>query len=442
MFSDLNSEFFSWIRGGLLLLFLINFGLYFQNKKRLFLNYSLYLLFVFIFFLEPVVPVGYKLFYDFFGYSFFFFSFFFYTEFERVLLSSKYTVPLWDRYLVVKKYTVLVVSISFPLVYYFLGPEVFFLEVFVFSSALSIFVIRTYFVIYKIKERNVGFFIFGSSSFLLLGNIGSFFKVINRSDLDALAFDPLVFVYIGVMFEAMVFTNIMGNIFKQILEKKANLKVQYALKQKETAELKMTALQSQMNPHFLFNSLNSINNFVLKNEKEEASEYITSFSKLVRLTLKNSENLQISLHEELVVLETYIGLERTRLSGGFEFIKEIEGGLDLHNVFVPPLFLQPYIENSIWHGLAGKTGLKTIHLSVFIEGVNVVIQVKDNGVGVNMDVIERNRRSSKRKSFGSYATEKRIKLMYNSDRVSILTENITEHDCTGTKVSIVFPLRK
>ena len=232
----------------------------------------------------------------------------------------------------------------------------------------------------------------------------------------------------------------MGKTFKQILEKKSNLKVQYALKQKETAELKMTALQSQMNPHFLFNCLNSINNFILKNEKEEASDYITSFSKLVRKILKNSESLEISLFEELEVLEMYVSLEKTRLLGGFSFIKEIDESLNIHEIMVPPLFLQPFIENSIWHGLAGKVGEKEIVISIKKEAFDLVITVEDNGIGIDSEVMEQNRVSSKRKFFGSYATEKRIKLMHPKNSVKISTSNISSNTDSGTRVEIVFPL--
>ena len=130
MFSDLSSEFFSWIRGALLLLILINTSLYIQNRKRLFLNYSLYLLFVFLFLLEPVVTGFWREFYAAFGYSLLFMSFVFYVEFERVLLSSRYTIPKWDRYLVLKKHSILLISVCFPFVYYVFGSEVLFILLF------------------------------------------------------------------------------------------------------------------------------------------------------------------------------------------------------------------------------------------------------------------------------------------------------------------------
>lgn len=439
MFSHVSSEFFSWIRGALLLLFIINLGLYFQNRKRLFLNYSLYLLFVFLFLLKPVVSSHWREFYEAFGYSLLFFSFVFYVEFERVLLSSKDTIPKWDKYLRIKRDVILFFSLSLPLVYYSFGSEILFIILFVFLNSLNIFIIRSYFVIVRIKGRSVHFFIFGSISFLVLGNIGAYFKMINRNDLSALGFEPMMFTYLGVIIEALVFTNIMGNIFKQIMEKKSNLKVQIAMKQKESAELKMIALQSQMNPHFLFNSLNSINNYVIKNEKEAASEYISAFAKLVRLTLKNSESPQISLFEELKVLDVYVKLEKNRLVGGFRYEKNIDTKLNLHDIMVPPLFLQPFIENSIWHGLAGKKGEKCVKLDVFEVDNCIWITIEDNGLGIDEQVTNRNRESSKKKFFGSFATEKRIKLMYNSDRVTVSTRNIASGSETGTRVTINFP---
>ncbi|MEI6866114.1 histidine kinase [Flavicella sp.] len=441
MFEDIIAEFFSWTRGGLLLLFLLNFGLYIQNKRKLFLNYSLYLLFIFLCFLKPLMPVAWSGFYDVFEHSLFFLSFVFYVEFVRILLSSKYTIPKWDRYLVIEKYTLLFLSCSLPFVYFLVEPKTVKIYILFSSNIITVFSVWTYFVIFKIKGRNVFYFISGSATFLVLGNIGTYVKVIFRNDIDSLGFEPTIFTYLGVIFEALIFTNIIGNMFKEIREKKVNLKIQFALKQKEAAELKMTALRSQMNPHFLFNSLNSINNFVLKSEKEKASDYITDFSKLIRLTLKNSERSEISMFEEIEVLETYIGLEKTRLSGGFVFIKEIDNRLDLHNIFVPPLFLQPYIENSIWHGLAGKEGEKRIKLEIQLDEDRVVICIEDNGIGINDEMIAKNRKSSKRKFFGSYATEKRIKLMYNSDYVDIFTQNISDNCETGTRVTVKFPVR-
>ena len=442
MFNDFNSEFFSWVRGAILVLFIINASVYVQNRKPLFLNYSLYLLFIFLYFFKPVAPTYLSDFYLFFGYSFLFGSFVFYTEFVRILISSKEKIPKWDGYFRAQKYGLLLFSLSIPLGYYFFDSQMYKRFLLLGTLELTLFTIFAYIVMLPIKRRNVSLFIFGSSFFLVLGNMSAYFQATYGNNLSALRFEPMVFTYAGAMIEALVFTYIMGIIFKQILEKKADLKIQYILKQKEAEKLKMTALQSQMNPHFLFNSLNSINNFVLKNRIEEASDYITSFSKLVRKVLENSECVQISLSEELEVLELYINLEKKRVRGGFDYLKHIDPRLSLHEINVPPLFLQPYMENAIWHGLVDKKGGKRIQLDVAIEQENIVFVIKDNGVGLNTSKIEKNIDASKRKFFGSIATEKRIRSMHEAGQVQVCTENILEEGRTGTKVSVKFPLKK
>jgi len=442
MSSDFTNEVLAWIRGAVLLLFILNIGLYIQNKKRLFLNYSLYLLFVFLFMLKPVASDSLKEFYDIFEYSFLFLAFVFYVDFERVLFETRGLVPTWDRYLRVKKFSFLLLSVVIPFIYFFLGLDVLMLCFFVFLNLLNFFVVKTYFVFSKIKDREVIFFILGDGFFLLLSNVGLYLKLVDGYGLVFLSFDPKIFIYFGAIIETLIFTNLMRNIFKLNLSKKSNLKLQFALKQQEIAEFKMIALQSQMNPHFLFNSLNSINNFVLKNKKEEASDYITAFSKLVRKILKNSESLEISLLEEIQVLEMYIRLEKTRLIGGFIFDKSIDKRLKLERVMVPPLFLQPYIENSIWHGLSGKEGNKRIKFDVTKIEDKVHISIEDNGLGINDEMIQKNRRSSKRKFFGSHASEKRIKLMYGIDNVNIDIKSINNIKESGTQVTIIFPIRK
>ena len=213
------------------------------------------------------------------------------------------------------------------------------------------------------------------------------------------------------------------------------------LKQKETAELKMTALQSQMNPHFLFNSLNSINNYVLKNDKEQASDYISSFSRLIRTVLKNSERMHISLLEELDVLKMYVNVEQKRIKGGFAFSVTIDDELCLTEINVPPLFLQPYIENSIWHGLARKKGEKKVELKLTKEKDTIHIAIEDNGVGLKKALEEKSQIASRRKSFGASATEKRIYLMFGEENVTIDIQDTTSDTSSGTLVLIKFPIK-
>ena len=142
----------------------------------------------------------------------------------------------------------------------------------------------------------------------------------------------MFFIYIGAIIQSIVFASTLGHSVKRIEQKSKNAEVKLAIKQKQMEELKMTALQSQMNPHFLFNSLNSINNFVLKNDKEKASDYITKFSRLIRVILKSSSSLTIPLSEELGILGLYVKLEQMRIRGGFEYIVNVDGEINLEDV--------------------------------------------------------------------------------------------------------------
>ena len=250
----------------------------------------------------------------------------------------------------------------------------------------------------------------------------------------------MFFVYVGVLTQCLILSVIIGSIIKKIEEKSKNAEVKLAVKLKEMEELKMTALQSQMNPHFLFNSLNSINNFVLKSDVEKASDYITKFSRLIRVILNSSSSPTSTLAEELGILSLYVKLEQMRVSGGFDYIVNIEENLNLEPIKVPPLFLQPFIENAIWHGIMKKEGEKTIVLTIKKENDKVWCIIVDNGIGINK-AKELEHMSQKRKFFGAKATENRIRMLYQNNHVHIETKDISSSITTGTQVSISFPLK-
>jgi LytS/YehU family sensor histidine kinase len=197
-----------------------------------------------------------------------------------------------------------------------------------------------------------------------------------------------------------------------------------------------------MNPHFLFNSLNSINNFVLKNEIEKASDYITKFSRLIRVILKSSSSLTIPLSEELGILALYVKLEQMRIKGGFEYIVNIGGDINLEEIKVPPLFLQPYIENSIWHGIMLVSTEKKIHLSIQKVDNKIQCEVTDNGIGIDKTTEESHKKINRRKFFGAQATEDRIKLLHRNIGVAVDISDISDENSTGTKVTIIFPIYK
>lgn len=148
---------------------------------------------------------------------------------------------------------------------------------------------------------------------------------------------------------------------------------------KQTAELEMKALRAQMNPHFIFNSLNSINRFILQSNKLQASEYLTKFSKLVRLILQNSQLAVIPLESELEALQLYLELEAVRFDDHFEYHVDVGKDLDCAAVKVPPLIIQPFVENAIWHGLMHKEEKGNLQIALFQQNNLLCCKITDDG---------------------------------------------------------------
>ena len=151
--------------------------------------------------------------------------------------------------------------------------------------------------------------------------------------------------------------------------------------QQQATELEMQALRAQMNPHFIFNSLNSINRFILQNNKAQASEYLTKFSKLVRMILQNSQASLITLESELESLELYLELEALRFDYRFGYKISVPKDMDVDVLKVPPLIIQPYAENAIWHGLMHKEEKGQLDIEVSQENDLLFFRIADNGIG-------------------------------------------------------------
>ncbi|HHH52993.1 MAG TPA: hypothetical protein ENK91_04990, partial [Bacteroidetes bacterium] len=164
----------------------------------------------------------------------------------------------------------------------------------------------------------------------------------------------------------------------EYIKDKEKLKSKYERKMLET-EMKM--LQSQMNSHFLFNTLNSIKNYIIKNETREAANYLTTFSGLIRNILNNSSQKFISLQSELEALEQYLNLELLRFDNKFKYEILIDDTIDVATVKVPPLLLQPFVENAIWHGLLHKDKKGKITIEIKKEKNQIKYIITDNGIG-------------------------------------------------------------
>jgi hypothetical protein len=150
----------------------------------------------------------------------------------------------------------------------------------------------------------------------------------------------------------------------------------------QVSDTEMKALRAQMNPHFIFNSLNSIGNYISQHKLSAADDYLIKFSKLMRSILENSELKQVSLAKDLAALELYMQLEALRMEDKFSYKIEVGEDIDQENTLIPPLILQPFVENSIWHGIAKKAGKGRITVSIRKEGEMIHCVVEDNGVGL------------------------------------------------------------
>ncbi|WP_299524227.1 sensor histidine kinase [uncultured Lutibacter sp.] len=441
MLLDFHSEIYSWIRGGLFVLFVYHFLIFFQNKSKLYLYYSLYLLAITLYLLQHVVSEDFTSYYKYFNFSLQFLAYAAYVSFARDLLDTRTHLIKWDKYFEIEVTILLILAIVFVLIQFFLGGN-YQIEAFsIIAPILTIFTLASYYVVVsKIKDNLSYYFVAGSLIYIVLANISFLEIFIGPKIFTNSGIQPMFFVYLGAFLQSIIFSILIGFIIKKIEQKSKNAEVRLAVKLKEIEELKMTALQSQMNPHFLFNSLNSINNFVLKNDIEKASDYITKFSKLIRVILNSSSSTTSSLSEELIILALYVKLEQMRVTGGFNYKVIIDKNLNLETIKVPPLFLQPFIENAIWHGIMKKEGDKIIELTIKEDNGDVLCIILDNGVGINKTK-KITPLSLKRKFFGAKATENRIRILHQNKGVEIETLDISTEDKTGTRVSIRFPLQ-
>ena len=439
MLLDFHSEIYSWIRGGLFVLFVYHLLIFFQNKSKLYLYYSLYLLALTFYLIKHVVSPEYSSIFLYTNFSIQFLAYGAYIAFARVLLDSRTHLLKWDRYFEFAIKIFMVLAAMFILIQLFLDYSFQKMAFTIVAPILTLFTLASYYVVItKIKDSSAIYFVIGSLLYVFMANISFIEMFIGKEPFLNLGVQPMFFVYLGAILQCIIFSVIIGFIIKRIEQKSKNAEVRLAVKLKEMEELKMTALQSQMNPHFLFNSLNSINNFVIKNDVEKASDYITKFSKLIRVILNSSASPISKLSEELDILALYVKMEQMRVSGGFDYVVNIDKNINLDRIKVPPLFLQPFIENSIWHGIMKMDGHKYIELTVKLEGENVLCVVKDNGIGINK-AKEQSHMSQKRKFFGIEATENRIRMLYQNKNVEIETKDISDGENNGTQVSILFP---
>ncbi|MEO5892388.1 MAG: tetratricopeptide repeat protein [Ferruginibacter sp.] len=193
----------------------------------------------------------------------------------------------------------------------------------------------------------------------------------------------------------------------------AKQKQQEAEFQTEVTDTEMKALRAQMNPHFIFNSLNSISDYITKYDTASADKYLSKFAKLMRMILENSEQKEVSLSEDLKALELYMQLEALRMKNKFSYAINIDQSINAETTMVPPLILQPFVENSIWHGIAQKEGPGKISICIKNEdGSMINCIVEDDGIGRQQSTsIKTNTAREQNSSLGMKITQSRIDIL-------------------------------
>lgn len=206
---------------------------------------------------------------------------------------------------------------------------------------------------------------------------------------------------------------------------------------KQIGELKLMALRSVMNPHFIFNVLNSIQFYIAKNDRLNAINYLSTFSKLIRSILAHSVNNKVRLSEEIEMLKNYIQLEMTRFENKFNFVLNIDRNIESENIEIPSLLIQPYVENAILHGLYNKMESGTLTINVLDEKSAVVFEIYDDGIGREAAMKLREQNFPVHKSMGIKLTEERLKLINQHHNVTFeIKDLINEQGPCGTKVTI------
>lgn len=346
-------------------------------------------------------------------------------------------------------------------------------------------VISLLWIAFQVRTKLAAFYLIGSVILTLTMIIPQFTYLLDQNLGGDFFSDNMAWMQVGILFECFLFSTGLGYKSKMIFEERdkiqqellhksaENIHIQqrYNTQLKEEVKIKSTKLSSQseqllrkeyeinlmnleakmlqakMNPHFIYNCLNSIKYFVISKTSEETAQYITDFAGLMRSILENSRENFISLKEEIDFIKQYIQIEGRRFEEKFDFTLQIDDQVDLNN-YIPPMLLQPIIENSIVHGLIPKDekGQLDIYLSVHED--NIQIFITDNGIGRKAALLNKRtqNRYQNKTSLSSIITDSRlknIKQRFDIDIiVKVLDNTSSTGDSTGTTVNITIPVLK
>lgn len=233
---------------------------------------------------------------------------------------------------------------------------------------------------------------------------------------------------------------LLGSVVLMVLLFVFIVKALYSIKTKNK-KIALQSLRREMNPHFIFNSLNSVNQFISENKELEANKYLTSYSNLMRNMMENSNKDFVTLNNEVEQLKKYLDLEHLRFNEKFDYEITIDDALDGDAVLVPNMLLQPHLENAIWHGLRYKEGKGFLKLDFKLKNNMVKVIVEDNGIGLTKSKELKTTNQKVHESRGMTNTRERISLLNELYKKNIsLKISEKENPETGTRIEISFPL--
>jgi ligand-binding sensor domain-containing protein/two-component sensor histidine kinase len=228
------------------------------------------------------------------------------------------------------------------------------------------------------------------------------------------------------------------------INRKHRIEKQFLEMERQYADLEQKALRLQMNPHFIFNTLNSIQSYMISNEADTAIEYLAKFARLMRQVLTNSRESFIPVREEIVALRYYLEIEQLRFDDKFEFTISIDDTIDEDFTGIPPMIIQPYVENAIIHGLMYKKGRGTIAIRLEQRSTHLFCIIEDDGVGREKAMQMAKESGLERKSSGMMITQQRLDILNKNDEKELKVNVVDKVDeqgiACGTRVEIKMPV--
>lgn len=214
--------------------------------------------------------------------------------------------------------------------------------------------------------------------------------------------------------------------------------------EKNLSKSTLASIKSQMNPHFFYNALNTIQAYIFTNDKQKANTYLAKFSKLTRIILEMSEQETISLNEEIEALSLYLELEKMRFTENFQYSISVKNIPNKESVELPPMLIQPYVENAIKHGLLHREGEKRLHINFERKDNLLLVSIDDNGIGRNRSEELNKIKNEKHHSFASQANEKRLEILNkgiaNKIAITIIDKQTADGIASGTTVVLFIPI--